>query len=133
MACTVIPTKIPTIDKTAIPTNKYQRYQPRGGGMIPIPEKWLVYDWYATLLPMFFLRERDFSRDCKTRLLARLCRVLHGLVGKVCGGRLNVESFGREARSVPYILCTYQASLVSNVLQDRACETRPRFNRPSSP
>jgi hypothetical protein len=46
MACTVIPTKIPTIDKTAIPTNKYQRYQPRGGGMIPIPEKWLVYDWY---------------------------------------------------------------------------------------
>ena len=49
MACTVIPTKIPTIDKTAIPTNKYQRYQPRGGGMIPIPEKWLVYDWYTTL------------------------------------------------------------------------------------
>ena len=46
MACTVIPTKIPTIDKTAIPTNKYQRHQPRGGGMIPIPEKWLVYDWY---------------------------------------------------------------------------------------
>ena len=42
MACTVIPTKIPTIDKTAIPSNKYQRYQPRGGGMIPIPEKWLV-------------------------------------------------------------------------------------------
>jgi len=25
-----------------IPTNKYQQYQPRGGGMIPIPEKWLV-------------------------------------------------------------------------------------------
>ena len=50
MACTVIPTKIPTIDKTAIPTNKYQRYQPRGGGMIPIPEKWLVYDWYTTLV-----------------------------------------------------------------------------------
>ena len=49
MACTVIPTKIPTIDKTAIPTNKYQQYQPRGGGMIPIPEKWLVYDWYTTL------------------------------------------------------------------------------------
>jgi hypothetical protein len=55
MACTVIPTKIPTIDKTAIPTNKYQRYQPRGGGMIPIPEKWLVYDWYTTLI--IFLSE----------------------------------------------------------------------------
>ena len=49
-ACTRIPTEIPTIDKTAIPTNKYQKYQPRGGGgMIPIPEKWLVHDWYATL------------------------------------------------------------------------------------
>ncbi len=24
--------KIPTIDKTSIPTNKYQQYQPRGGG-----------------------------------------------------------------------------------------------------
>ena len=42
------------------------------------------------------------------------------------GGRRNLESFGREAHSVTYILCTYQASLVSNVSRDRACETRPR-------
>jgi hypothetical protein len=28
-ACTVIPTEIPTIDKTTISTNKYQQYQPR--------------------------------------------------------------------------------------------------------
>jgi len=53
-------------------------------------------------------------------------RVSHGLVGKVCGGRWNLESFGREARSVPYILCMYRASLVSNVSQDRACKTRPQ-------
>ncbi len=34
-----------------------QQYQPAntnntnqgGGGMIPIPEKWFVYDWYTTL------------------------------------------------------------------------------------
>ena len=57
---------------------------------------------------------------------SRETRVSHGLVGKVCGGRWNSESFGREARSVPYILCTYRASLVSNVSRDRACETRPR-------
>ena len=57
---------------------------------------------------------------------SRETRVSHGLVGKVCGGRRNSESFGREAHSVPYILCTYRASLVSNVSRDRACETRPR-------
>ena len=76
MACTVIPTEIPTIDKTAIPTNKYQQYQPRGGGMIPIPEKWLVSTWYATLvkrgqesptlhdLLSVTVFKRDFARIC---------------------------------------------------------------------
>ena len=32
MACTVIPTEIPTYEYQAIPTNEYQQYQPRGGG-----------------------------------------------------------------------------------------------------
>ncbi len=49
-ANTVIPTEIRTIDKTAIPTDEYRQYQPRGGGMIPKPEKWLVSTWYATLV-----------------------------------------------------------------------------------
>jgi hypothetical protein len=47
---TVIPTEIPTNEYQAIPTNEYRQYQPRGGGMIPIPEKWLVSTWYATLV-----------------------------------------------------------------------------------
>ncbi len=55
------------------------------------------------------------------RLLARL----ESRMVSWGGGHWNSESFGREARSVPYILCMYRASLVSNVSRDRACETRP--------
>ncbi len=53
MACTVIPTEIPTNTDQCIPSNTDTKIPTipteGGGGMIPILEKWLVSTWYATL------------------------------------------------------------------------------------
>jgi hypothetical protein len=83
---------------------------------------------------MGFLLERDFSRDqpCETRLLARLeSHMVSWEKFAEVVGTLELGEFRKRGTfctcSVPYILlCTYRASLVSNVSRDRACETRPR-------